>query len=183
MRFKVILIAAVLLLGSLVGAYFALATGIPSIEELKKHDSDAGTKIYSDDDTLIGEIKLQKGIFVPYNQIPENLKNAVVAVEDSRFWKHSGIDYIGIGRALFKDMLHLSLREGGSTITQQLAKVVFLSSEKTLTRKIKEAQLALQIEKELSKKETRTLPEQGLFRPWCVRGRDGLQDLFWQIGP
>ena len=153
MRSKVILIAAVLLLGSLVGAYFALATGIPSIEELKKHDSDAGTKIYSDDDTLIGEIKLQKGVFVPYNQIPENLKNAVVAVEDSRFWKHSGIDYIGIGRALFKDMLHLSLREGGSTITQQLAKVVFLSSEKTLTRKIKEAQLALQIEKELSKKE------------------------------
>jgi penicillin-binding protein 1A len=153
MRYKVILIAAVLLFGSLVGAYFALATGIPSIEELKKHDSDTGTKIYSDDDTLIGEIKLQKGIFVPYSQIPENLKNAVVAVEDSRFWKHSGIDYIGIGRALFKDMLHLSLREGGSTITQQLAKVVFLSSEKTLARKIKEAQLALQIERELSKKE------------------------------
>ncbi|MGO9378548.1 MAG: penicillin-binding protein 1A [Dissulfurispiraceae bacterium] len=153
MRSKVILIAAIFLLGSLVGGYFAIATGIPSIEELKKNDSSAGTKIFADDDTLIGEIKLQKGIFVPYNQIPDNLKNAVVAVEDSRFWKHSGIDYIGIGRALFKDMLHLSLKEGGSTITQQLAKVVFLSPEKTLARKIKEAQLALQIEKELSKKE------------------------------
>ncbi len=153
MRSKVILIAAVLLLGSLVGAYFALASGIPSIEELKKQDSSVGTKIYADDDALIGEIKLQKGIYVPLNQMPDSLKNAVVAVEDSRFWKHSGIDYIGIGRALVKDMLHLSLREGGSTITQQLAKVVFLSSEKTLTRKIKEAQLALQIEKELTKKE------------------------------
>ena len=153
MRSKVIIIAAVLLLGSLIGAYFAVAMGIPSIEELKKQDSAAGTKIYADDDSLIGEIKLQKGIFVPLNHIPDNLKNAVVAVEDSRFWKHSGIDYIGIGRALMKDMLHLSLKEGGSTITQQLAKVVFLSSEKTLTRKIKEAQLALKIEKELSKKE------------------------------
>ena len=153
MRSKIILIAAVLLLGSLVGAYFTIALGIPSIEELKKQDSSAGTKIYADDDTLIGEIKLQKGIYVPLNQIPDSLKNAVVAVEDSRFWKHSGIDYIGIGRALVKDVLHLSLREGGSTITQQLAKVVFLSSEKTLTRKIKEAQLALKIEKELTKKE------------------------------
>jgi penicillin-binding protein 1A len=153
MRSKIILIAAVLLLGSLAGAYFALALGIPSIEELKKQDSSAGTKIYADDDTLIGEIKLQKGIYVPLNQIPDSLKNAVVAVEDSRFWKHSGIDYIGIGRALVKDMLHMSLREGGSTITQQLAKVVFLSPEKTFARKIKEAQLALQIEKELSKKE------------------------------
>ncbi|HMK60066.1 MAG TPA: PBP1A family penicillin-binding protein [Dissulfurispiraceae bacterium] len=153
MRSKVILIAAVLLLGSLVGAYLALATGIPSIQELKKHDSMAGTRIYADDDSLVGEIKLQKGIFVPYSQIPDNMKNAVVAVEDSRFWKHSGIDYLGIGRALVKDLLHMSLKEGGSTITQQLAKVVFLSSEKTITRKIKEAQLALQIEKELSKKE------------------------------
>ncbi len=153
MRSKVILIAAVLLLGSLAGAYFTLALGIPSIEELKKQDSSAGTKIYADDDTLIGEIKLQKGIYVPLNQIPDSLKNAVVAVEDSRFWKHSGIDYIGIGRALVKDLLHMSLKEGGSTITQQLAKVVFLSSEKTFVRKIKEAQLALQIEKELSKKE------------------------------
>ncbi|HTZ16886.1 MAG TPA: PBP1A family penicillin-binding protein [Dissulfurispiraceae bacterium] len=153
MRSKVILIAAVLLLGSLAGVYFSLALGIPSIEELKKHDSSAGTKIYADDDSLIGEIKLQKGIYVPLSQIPDSLKNAVVAVEDSRFWKHSGIDYIGIGRALVKDMLHLSLKEGGSTITQQLAKVVFLSSEKTFVRKIKEAQLALKIEKELSKKE------------------------------
>ncbi|HMK57142.1 MAG TPA: PBP1A family penicillin-binding protein [Dissulfurispiraceae bacterium] len=153
MRSKVILISAVLILGSLVGAYLALATGIPSIQELKKHDSAAGTRVYADDDSLIGEIKLQKGIFVPYNQIPENMRNAVVAVEDSRFWKHSGIDYVGIGRALVKDLLHMSLKEGGSTITQQLAKVVFLSSEKTITRKIKEAQLALQIEKELSKKE------------------------------
>jgi penicillin-binding protein 1A len=153
MRLKVIIACAVVLVGSMIGAYIALAMGIPSIEELKKQDSAAGTKIYADDDTLIGELKLQRGIFVPLSKMPDNLKNAIVAVEDSRFLQHSGIDYIGISRALFKDVLHLSLKEGGSTITQQLAKIVFLSSEKTLIRKIKEAQLALKIEKELSKKE------------------------------
>jgi penicillin-binding protein 1A len=153
MRTKLIIAGIVVILGSMVGAYIALAMGIPSVEELKKQDTEAGAKIYADDDTLIGEIKLQKGIYVPLSKMPDSLKNAIIAVEDSRFWQHSGIDYIGISRALFKDVLHLSLREGGSTITQQLAKIVFLSSEKTIIRKVKEAQLALRIEKELSKKE------------------------------
>jgi len=153
MRFKVIIGVAVIIIGSIVGAYIALAMGIPSIDELKKQDTAGGTKIYSDDDTLIGEIKLQKGIYVPLSKMPSGLKNAIIAVEDSRFWQHSGIDYIGIARALFKDVLYLSLKEGGSTITQQLAKIVFLSSEKTIIRKVKEAQLALTMEKELSKKE------------------------------
>jgi penicillin-binding protein 1A len=153
MRLKIIIAVSVVIVGSIVGAFIALAMGIPSIEELKKQESIPGTRIYADDDTLIGEIKLQKGIYVPLSKMPAGLKNAVIAVEDSRFWQHSGIDYIGISRALLKDVLYLSLKEGGSTITQQLAKIVFLSSEKTIIRKIKEAQLALTIEKELSKKE------------------------------
>jgi penicillin-binding protein 1A len=78
--------------------------------------------------------------------------NAVVAVEDSRFWSHKGIDYLAIARALIKDILSTELKEGGSTITQQLAKVMFLSPEKTLKRKLKEAALAIKIEKNLEKK-------------------------------
>jgi penicillin-binding protein 1A len=153
MRTKIILAILIIVIGLIAGAYLALIMGIPSIDELKKQDRAAGTKIYADDDSLIGEIKLQKGIYVPLSKMPDNLKNALIAVEDSRFWTHKGIDYIGIARALFKDILYLSLKEGGSTITQQLAKIVYLSSEKTIVRKIKEAQLALTIEKELSKKE------------------------------
>jgi penicillin-binding protein 1A len=153
MRAKIIAALLIIAIGLIAGAYLALIMGIPSVDELKKQDRAVGTKIYADDDSLIGEIKLQKGIYVPLSKIPNNLKNAIVAVEDSRFWTHSGIDYIGIARALFKDILYLSLKEGGSTITQQLAKVVYLSSEKTIVRKVKEAQLALTIEKELSKKE------------------------------
>jgi penicillin-binding protein 1A len=153
MRTKIILAVVVVIVGLLAGALLALVLGIPSVDELKKYDRAAGTKIYADDDTLIGEIKLQKGIFIPLSKMPVNLKNAIVAVEDRRFWQHSGIDYLGIARALVKDILSLSLKEGGSTLTQQLAKIVYLSSEKTIVRKVKEAQLALTIEKNLSKKD------------------------------
>ncbi len=155
MKFRLIIILTVvsLLLGGIAGGYIAIAKGIPSIEELKQYNHVAGTKIYSDDDVLIGEIKIEKGIFVPLDSMPKNIVNAVIAVEDSRFWKHKGIDYIAIARAVVKDVMHASLKEGGSTLTQQLAKVVFLSPEKTLKRKLMEASLAIQIENNLSKKE------------------------------
>lgn len=153
MRFKIILIITVLISGFIAGGYLAIAKGVPSIAELKKYRATEGTKVYADDNTLIGEFKVEKGIFVPLNKIPAHLKNAVIAVEDSRFWQHKGIDYIGIGRALIKDILHASLKEGGSTITQQLAKIMFLTPEKTIQRKIREAQLAIRLEKELTKNE------------------------------
>jgi penicillin-binding protein 1A len=152
MRFK-LFIVFILIFGIAAGAFMALARGVPSIAELKKYRATEGTKVYADDDTLIGEFKVDKGIFVPLEKIPANLRNALVAVEDSRFWQHKGIDYIGIARALFKDIIHGSLKEGGSTITQQLAKIMFLSPEKTIKRKLHEAQLAMSLEKELTKKE------------------------------
>lgn len=135
------------------GGYFAIARGIPSIAELKQYKPTSGTKIYADDDTLIGELKVEKGIFLPLNKIPQHLIDAVIATEDSRFWKHKGIDYIAIARALLKDIIHIGIKEGGSTITQQLAKVVFLTPEKTMKRKIREASLAIKMEKNLDKKE------------------------------
>ncbi len=153
MRFKTIIIIGVLILGFLAGGYLAVAKGVPSIAEVKKYRATEGTKVYADDDTLIGEFKIEKGIFVPISNIPQHLKNALIAVEDSRFYQHKGIDYIGIGRALVKDILHASLKEGGSTITQQLAKIMFLTPEKTIQRKLREAQLAIRLEKELSKNE------------------------------
>lgn len=152
-KFIVILTLLSLFLGGIAGGYVALSKGMPSIDELKQYNTASGTKIYSDDDVLIGELKVEKGIFVPLDNMPKNMINAVVAVEDSRFWKHKGIDYIAIARAIVKDVIHVSLKEGGSTLTQQLAKVVFLSPEKTIKRKLMEASLAMKIEKDLSKKE------------------------------
>jgi penicillin-binding protein 1A len=155
MRFKFILILLILsiIIGASAGGYFAIEKGIPSVEELKKYQPESGTKIYADDDVLIGELKIEKGVFVPLNRIPDHMKNAVIAVEDSRFWKHKGIDYIAIIRALLKDIVSVRLKEGGSTITQQLAKVIFLTPEKTFKRKLREAALAIKIEKNLKKEE------------------------------
>ncbi|MDA8082125.1 MAG: PBP1A family penicillin-binding protein [Nitrospiraceae bacterium] len=155
MKIKLIMVLTLLaVLGGVgAGGYFAIARGMPSIGELKTFNQVAGTKIYADDNTLIGELKLEKGIFVPIDSIPKNMINAIVSVEDSRFWKHKGIDYIAVARAIVKDVIHVSLKEGGSTLTQQLAKVVFLGPEKTLKRKLMEAALAFKIEKNLTKKE------------------------------
>jgi penicillin-binding protein 1A len=154
-KFKIITFFAVItiLLGGFVGGYVALLSNMPSIEELMRYTPTTGTRIYSDDDKLIGELKIEKGIFVPIKDIPQSLINAVISVEDSRFWKHKGIDYIAITRALFKDLIHVSLKEGGSTITQQLAKVVFLTPKKTFKRKLMEAILAIRLEKNLTKNE------------------------------
>ena len=155
MRLKFIVILAFfsILLGTSAGGYLAVSRGMPSIEEIKQYRPVAGTKIYADDNVLIGELKVEKGIFVPLDKIPEHVINAVIAVEDSRFWRHKGIDYLAIARAVIKDILYVELKEGGSTITQQLAKVMFLTPEKTLKRKLREASLAIKIEKNLSKKE------------------------------
>jgi penicillin-binding protein 1A len=153
LKFFIIIAAISILLGISIGSYLAVTRGIPSIEEIKQYKPESGTKIYADDNVLIGELKIEKGIFVPLDKIPENVINAVIAVEDSRFWKHRGIDYLAIMRAMLKDILYVEIKEGGSTITQQLAKVVFLTPEKTLKRKLREAALAIKIEKNLTKKE------------------------------
>ncbi len=142
-----------LAMGAAVGGYVAIKKDVPSIDEIKGYKPSNGTRVYADDDTLIGEFKIEKGIYVPLSKIPDSLIKAVIATEDSRFWSHNGLDYIAILRALAKDILAGGIREGGSTITQQLAKVVFLTPERTIKRKLKEAALALKIERNLTKKD------------------------------
>lgn len=167
-----LLLAAAVIGGIAAGGFIAFAKGIPSIEELKQYKAIPGTRIYADDDTLIGELKIEKGVFVSIDRIPERLVNAVIAIEDTRFWKHKGIDYLAILRAAIKDVLHVGLREGGSTITQQLAKITFLTPEKTVQRKAREAILAMKIEKNLSKKE---ILELYLNRVYLGHGAYGME--------
>lgn len=156
MRFKVVF-SLILIFSLLAGGYISFAKGmpsiLPSIAELKEYRPTNGTRVYADDGTLIGEFKVERGIHVPLEKIPKHLINAVIATEDSRFWQHNGIDYIGIGRALITNIMHARIKEGGSTITQQLAKITFLTPDRTLIRKAREAMLAIKIERELSKEE------------------------------
>lgn len=89
--------------------------------------------------------------FVPFSELPKNYINAVVSVEDHRFYDHGPIDFIAIGRAIWVNVTNFELREGGSTITQQLAKNVILSQDETATRKLGEIVAAFDIEKNYSK--------------------------------
>ena len=95
----------------------------------------------------------QNRLPIDINKVPQNLQNAFIAAEDNRFYEHIGIDPIGIFRAIFSNLTNRGIAQGGSTITQQLAKNAFLSQEQTLKRKIQEAMLALEIEHKYSKKE------------------------------
>src|SRR5882762_1058783 len=131
----------------------ALATYRPSVV----------TRVYADDDeTVIGEFALEKRIPLKYDEIPPVMKNAILAVEDTRFYDHIGIDPIRIIGATWKNLTTERV-EGGSTLTQQLAKNLFLSKEQTLKRKVNEWALALQIERYYTKNQIMELYANHIF--------------------
>ncbi len=159
-------------IGAVIGGYLAVIKDLPQIEELKAYRPSNGTKVYADDDRFVAEFNIEKGIFVSYSHFPKWLKQAVTDTEDEQFWTHSGIDFFAMGRALVKDIMARRIKEGGSTITQQLAKVLFLSPEKKLKRKLQEVILAFQIEMNLSKEE---ILELYLNKIYFGRGAYGIE--------
>ncbi|MEJ2098934.1 MAG: penicillin-binding protein 1A [Desulfobacterales bacterium] len=139
--------------GSFAGAFFALTQDLPQIRSLENFKPDAVTRIYSADKILLAELFLEKREPVPLETIPRYLTEAIVATEDRKFYKHSGVDLKGIARAIIKDIKAGEFVEGASTITQQLSKTLFLTPRKTLVRKLKEAILAFQLERRYTKDE------------------------------
>ena len=150
-RFVFFLLTGLILIVALSG-YTFLKT-IPGPEDIKKGLTENPTIVYASDGVEIGQFGRVKGEYVPFEKIPPVLIKAVVATEDRKFFSHKGVDYAAIIRAFLKDLFYMRFKEGGSTITQQLAKMAFLSREKTLIRKIKEFIIALRLERELTKKE------------------------------
>ena len=143
--------------GGALGAFLALTRDLPSIRELENFRPSAATRLLSTEGKVIGEFFVEKRLPITLAEIPPYLKQAVIAVEDQNFYKHAGIDWQGIMRAGVKDLVAGRIVEGGSTITQQLAKLLFLDSERTMRRKLKEVLLALQIERRYRKEEILTL--------------------------
>lgn len=139
--------------GVLIGGFFAFTHDLPQIQSLESFRPPTVTRIYSVNKVLLDELYLEKRDPVALKQIPQYLKAALVATEDRKFFKHSGVDIKGIARAIVKDIRAGRFVEGASTITQQLAKTLFLTSRKTIVRKIKEAILAFQLERRYTKDE------------------------------
>jgi penicillin-binding protein 1A len=132
-------------------AFTVLPRSLPNVAALESFQPMQGTKIYDENDELITEFHVERRIFVPLAQIPRALRDAVLATEDRRFYQHWGLDPIGIARAIYQNYRRGRVVEGGSTITQQLTKVLFLTPDKSLERKLKEAVLALELERRYSK--------------------------------
>ncbi len=148
-----LLIPSSVITGVVLGYLLWSLSDLPRVEALEEYTPLQASKVYSSSGEVIGEFYIERRTFIPYYRIPEHVKKAFIAIEDERFYKHHGIDIIAIARAIYRDIRAGRIVQGGSTITQQLAKQLFLKPEKSLSRKIKEAAMAIQIEKRYTKEE------------------------------
>jgi penicillin-binding protein 1A len=146
-------IVAILGATSGVGIYFYISRDLPQIRSLTQYHPPIITTVYSDDERKIAEFFKERRIIKPLDEMPPALINAFIAAEDSRFYKHKGIDFYSIVRAFFKNLEAGTIVQGGSTITQQVTKSFLLTPERSYTRKLKEAILAYRIDKAFNKEE------------------------------
>jgi len=137
----------------LLTAYLVVSSSLPKVETLDDYRPPIITRVLGDDGTLIAEYFKERRIVVPVDEMPRQLIQAFVSAEDANFFEHQGIDIISIFRAAIANIKAGGIRQGGSTITQQVAKSFFLSSERSFSRKFREAILAWRMERHLAKEE------------------------------
>lgn len=150
-----ILLAATV--GFLGGTVAVLLRGLPQVSALEDFAPPSSSKVYASDGSLLAEFATERRTPVPLDALPPDLVRCFLAIEDHRYFEHMGINVGRIAKALVVDMLHGRIVEGGSTITQQLVKVLFLKPERTFSRKVREAFLALEIERRYTKTEILSL--------------------------
>ncbi|MFQ5560451.1 MAG: transglycosylase domain-containing protein, partial [Nitrospinota bacterium] len=157
--YSFIFFSLLLFLGAAGGGVFGyfyltrLSKELPDVMTLKEYKPSLITKVFDDNGKLISEFYVEKRILLSSDRIPDAMKNATISVEDSAFYSHRGINLKGIFRAMIANIRAGGVVEGGSTITQQLTKTMFLTPERKIKRKVKELILALKIEKNFSKEE------------------------------
>lgn len=149
----VVVISTFFILGLGLGLVHAFSGGLPKISGLWKFESYLPTEVYDDNGELIATFLVERRYVVSMSEIPDNLVQATLAIEDQRFYDHWGINLWRTGKAAFIDIMAGEKRQGASTVTQQLARNYFLTLEKSWVRKIREAILAVQIEKAYTKDE------------------------------
>jgi penicillin-binding protein 1A len=137
--------------GTVLGILWVATRDLPSFDSFQDYQPSLVSRVYADNGEIIGQFFIERRLYTPFAQIPKTLTQAVIAVEDTRFLEHPGLDLVGIGRAAWTNLKKGGRFQGASTITQQLARALFLSPERTYTRKIKELILALKMEWVLTK--------------------------------
>ncbi len=154
-------------IASLAALVLIYGNDLPDYKKLATYAPPVATRLYASDGSLLIEYAEERRVFIDYADMPSTLVNAFIAAEDQNFWTHPGIDIQGITRALANNAMRMfgynTTLSGASTITQQVAKNFFLTSERTLSRKIKEAILALRLERSFSKQHILTLYMNQIF--------------------
>ena len=153
---SLILIVSFFALFLVFSLFWYFSSDLPDFEFLKTYKPPVSTKVYDIRGDVIADFSRERRSFVKIDQVPKKVINAFLSAEDKNFYKHPGIDAIGITRAVFKNIENIisgDRLEGASTITQQVAKNFLLTADVSLARKVREAILAFRIEKSLSKKE------------------------------
>lgn len=140
-------------LGVSLGFFLTYLGEIPLVSDLKAYTPSLSTKFYDAHGAFITELFAEQRTLIKLEEVPQSLQQAILAIEDNNFYQHFGIQFSGILRSALVNFLHKSYQQGGSTITQQLARNMFLTRRKTMERKIKEMILALQIERTYTKPE------------------------------
>ncbi|MGH9397431.1 MAG: penicillin-binding protein 1A, partial [Terriglobia bacterium] len=153
----VILVLLAIGMGALAGLVFVYSSNLPQVSELFDYRPDVTTSLYANDGSVIGSFALQRRVIVTYVQIPPVLRNAIISVEDRHFESHFGVDVLRIVRSAVVDMIEWRKAEGASTLTQQLSRRLFLTPQKSWQRKIREALLAIQIERHFTKAQIFTM--------------------------
>jgi penicillin-binding protein 1A len=152
-RLMMIFFAVGALAGIVGGLLYWTLSDLPTLNAIEEYVPVESSKVYSSDGQVLAEFYVERRTFIPHYEIPDHVKKAIIAIEDVRFYSHPGIDFIGIVRALLHDIRAGGMKQGGSTITQQLAKMLFLKPEKSIKRKVREAALSIKIEKRYTKDE------------------------------
>ncbi len=153
LAFPAMILAGIGVVGAAVAAFVLLLAypNLPSIDSLTDYQPKVPLRVYTADGALIGEFGEERRSVVRIQDVPAVMKNAILAAEDERFYQHTGVDYIGVMRAAYSNLVQGGKMQGASTITMQVARNFFLSREKTLIRKVYEALLSFKIEASLSK--------------------------------
>lgn len=152
-----LVVAMAIVMGSLTGALMAIGSDLPQVEQLEELKPNIVTQVFAKDGSILGEFAIEKRVLIRYEEIPDVLRNAIIATEDENFFNHIGINLWRIPGALYANFRSGRKGQGFSTLTMQLSRLLFLSPQKTYERKLREILLALEIERRFTKKEIFTL--------------------------
>jgi penicillin-binding protein 1A len=177
--FRIVLVSALLGAITLLVTYLVIAPDLPDVETLREVKLQVPLRVYTEDGRLISVFGEKRRSPARLSDMPANLRNAFISGEDARFYEHPGVDYQGITRAVLTLATTGEKSVGGSTITQQLARNFFLTSEKTFTRKIKEIFLAFRIERELEKDEILELYLNKIFLGYRAYGVGAAGEVYY----